>query len=361
MPPLAHALIVALVLGLPAGGSRSRLEPLAPLSVPRAVHTATSLADGGILVVGGCSTPGCELGSRDAMVAERWDPATRRFAPAGSLREWRDDHTATRLQDGRVLVAGGWGANGVLASTELYEPRSRLFVPGPSMAARRAGATATLLQDGRVLLAGGFVGNRPTSANAEVFVPGPDAVRPVGRLSVPRGAHAAALLRDGRVLVVGGLSRGRVVPSTEIFDPRRGRFSPGPALRVPRYKAAAVTLRDGRVLVVGGAADIEGSRVYRTTELYDPRRDRFSAGPLLVQARYKLAGSVVRVGRSAVLVAGGGTGPEVLDVATGHCHLVGSYGRRLLFTTATASPRGVLLAGGYDERIAPTAAAWLFR
>jgi hypothetical protein len=182
-------------------------------------------------------------------------------------------------------------------------------------------------------------------------------------MSAPRGAHVAARLADGRVLVVGGLSRGRVVATTELFDPRTGRFSGGPSLRLPRYKAAAVTLRDGRVLVVGGSADIEGERTYRSTELYEPTRNRFVAGPLMQHARYKLRDAVILLPGGDVLVAGAAPVPELWRRSTNRfVPVTGTVGRSRLFATASVlRSGGVLLAGGYDLGVTPTAQAWLYR
>ncbi len=222
---LAAAVVFVLPLASAAGGAPPSIVPAGKMSVPRAVHTATALAGGNVLIVGGCSSPGCELRGVEGRLAELYDTREGRFVPTGDLGEWRDDHVASRLPDGRVLVAGGWGVGGVLSTTELYDPVLRRFVPGPAMHSRRAGATATALGNGTVLVAGGFTGNKPTIARAEAFVPAAEAFRAVGAMRAPRGAHAAALLKDGRVLVVGGLSRGRVVATTEIFDPRTGRFT----------------------------------------------------------------------------------------------------------------------------------------
>lgn len=359
MKAFALALLALLLAGAADPG---RVAPVAEMSVARAVHTATTLADGRVLVVGGCTTPGCELGGNEGAVAELYDQEARRFERTGSLNEWRDDHTATLLRDGRVLVAGGWGVGGVLGSSELFDPRAGTFAVGPRMGSRRAGMTATVLRDGRVLVAGGFTDNRPTVALADVFVPAENRFRPVGPMATPRGAHAAARLADGRVLVIGGLSRGRVVASSEFFDPKTGRFTRGPALRLPRYKAAAVTLPDGRVLVVGGSADIEGRRLYRSTEIYEPRRERFVPGPLLRHARYKIRDAVAVLRGGDVLVAGSAPVPELWRQSSGRFVAVaGTLGRTRLFATASPLRSGeVLLVGGYDLGISPTAQAWLY-
>ncbi len=359
---LALAALTASATHAVRGAPSRAVLPAGAMHVPRAVHTATRLAGGDVLIVGGCTVSGCELGGDDGRTAEIFDAHDQQFVRAGELHEWRDDHVAALLRDGRVLVAGGWGANGVIATSELYDPARRTFVLGPRMRSRRAGATATVLRDGRVLIAGGFTDNRPTVAGAEVFVPGSDRFRAVGRMSIPRGAHVAALLSDGRVLIAGGLSNGRVVASTELFDPRTGRFSRGPSLKVPRYKAAAITLADGRALIIGGSADIEGTIVYRTTEIYDPRWNRFRSGPRMRHARYKLTGSVVLLPDNRVFVAGGAETPELFDpVAARFQPVQGGIDTTRLFLTATLVGDGsVLLVGGYDLNVTPTGQAWRY-
>jgi Kelch motif len=347
-----------------AAGHLARPTPTitaaAPMAAARAVHTATRLGDGRVLVVGGCSARGCELDAGAAAIAEIYDPTRNRFGATGRLSEWRDDHTATRLPDRRVLVTGGWGERGVLATSETFDPRTGEFTQGPRMASRRAAATATLLRDGRVLVAGGFTDNRPTTASAEVFAR--DGFSAVGPMVAPRGAHVAALLPDGRVLVAGGFSRGTVVASTELFDPRTGRFASGPPMLVPRYKAAAVELADGRVLVIGGAADVEGSRPYASSEIYDPRLNRFLPGPRMRSPRYKITGSVVRIAGGDVLVAGGAAGAELLNVKTMRFRPIrGSLGQARYFLTATRLRDRVLLIGGYNRSITPTARVWIYR
>jgi Kelch motif/Galactose oxidase, central domain len=365
MRPVAFVVAaLAATISTAAAGNLARPKPAiissAPMVVARAVHTATLLGDGRVLVVGGCSTDGCELEPGAAARAEIYDPKRGAFTLGGRLGTWRDDHTATRLRDGRVLVAGGWGEGGVLSTTETFDPRTGEFSSGPQMASPRAGATATLLRDGRVLVAGGFTDNRPTTSSAELFTK--SGFTAVGPLRAPRGAHVAARLPDGRVLVAGGFSRGRVVASTEIFDPRTGRFAPGPAMRVPRYKAAAVELADGRVLVIGGAADVEGQRTYSTTEIYDPRRNRFLPGPRMRSPRYKITGSVARLPGGDVLVAGAAARAERLSLKTMRFRLVpGSLGQAWLFLTATRIGNRVLLVGGYNRSITPTAKTWVYR
>ena len=345
---------------LPTAASGLRLIQVGSMAVPRAVQTSTRLADGRVLVAGGCTDAGCNLGSAGGATAEIFDPRTRAFKPTGRMHISRDDHQAVLLSDGRVLIAGGWTAQGVTVTTELFDPRRGTFAMGPPMGTPRAGFTAVAMADGRVLLAGGETAAHDNTATAEVFDPRRYAMQAVGDMSVPRSAHAATLLPNGHVLVAGGISRGVIVASAEEFDPATGRFRAVGSMRTARYKAGSVTLADGRALVIGGAPDVEASRPFVSTEVYDPATSTFSAGPSMAHGRYKLIDSVVRLGSGDVVVAGGAPTPEIYDAREGVFRSVqGTLGATRLFLTATGLDRGVLLVGGYDLRIQPTAAAWV--
>ena len=362
-------IVVAVAASVTAAGAAApdgRLVPASQMSTPRAVQTETALEDGTVLVAGGCTNAGCELGSPESDTAEVFDPATNRFTRVGRMSGGsRDDHVAVLLRDGRVLLAGGWGASpaGPLDTTELFDPKSRSFSAGPRLGVGRGGLAAIRLLDGRVLLAGGFTGNRPTTNAAELFDPATNTIAPTGQMRVPRGGQSAALLPDGRVLVAGGMSNGRVVASAEVYDPASGRFTATGKMRIARYKTAAVTLRNGNVLVIGGSADVDGTQLFASTELYDPATRRFRTGPPMHLSRYKLTGSTVVLPTGDVLVAGGALQVELYDARRRTFRLVpGRLDHTRLFLTAAALPGGrALLVGGYDKAIRPTAATWIYR
>ncbi len=348
MRVLAAALIVTAVAG---GG----LQPARDMRVPRAVHTATALADGRVLVAGGCIDPGCESATA---TTELYDPVKRRFVPGPRLTRPRVGHAAVRLRDGSVLVLGGWTGGVPTASAErLVGGR---FVATGSMLSARGAPTATRLRDGRVLVVAG-TGGSETLASAELYDPATGRFSATGSLARSRQAHTATLLGDGRVLVTGGSDGADVLSTAELYDPATGRFAPTGELSVPRHKHAAVLLRDGRVLVVGGsdARDFRGR--YRTTETWSPATGRFTAAPLLHEARFKLGDAVVRLRSGDVLVAGSGDTVERLRPG-GRFADAGEIGGPFMFATATVLADGrVLVAGGYDDAITPTAGAWLYR
>ena len=339
-----------------------RLAPTGAMAMPRAVATATRLVDGRVMIAGGCTDSGCDLGSAGGETAELYDPAAGTFSRTGDLTVWRDDHAAIALPDGRVLLVGGWGADGLLDSTDVYDPATGSFAPGPPMHSGRAGDVPVELADGRVLIAGGFLGNRPTTTAAEVFDPTSLKMTPTGDLGRPRGAYAAARLADGRVLVAGGLSDGVVTPTAELYDPQTGTFSATGDMAIPRYKGGAIALPDGRILVFAGSGDIDGTITYNSSELYDPATGTFSPGPTMAHARYKVAESTIRLGSGDYLLTAGAPEPELFDVAALAFRPVeGSLGAtRLFLAAAPIDDHRVLLSGGYDRVIRPTDQAWVF-
>ena len=374
------ALILAdLVLagGTPASSPPSRpaevLAPTGSMHVPRAVHTATLLSDGRVLVAGGMQKNGVFEDT-----AELYDPASGRFETLPKLAARRVGHSATLLPNGKVLIAGGTGGRrfeggrwigDVAASAELYDPATRTFRPTGSMGTPRAHQAAVLLADDRVLVAGGYAGADSNAlSSAEIYDPASGVFLPAGSLATARVADIAVLLQDGRVLVPGGTDgAGNVLATCEIFDPRKNAFGPAGPMIAARRKHGAVLLASGRVLVVGGsdARDWRGQKT--EAEIFDPASNLFAPAASMGLRRFKMALAVALLRDGRVLVAGGAAAPEVYDPAKGAFQPVsGGYGQARYYATATLLADGrVLVAGGYGAGTASegplsTTDAWLF-
>ncbi len=228
------------------------------------VRTAAPLSDGGALLTGGLTGRPSPVNN----VVDRYDAVSAQWRSATPMLHVRVLHTATRLNDGRVLVVGGLSCcqfpnpstEFFTNTAEIYDPALDRFTPTGTMTVARGGHAAAVLPDGRVLIAGGS-GNDPATAprGTEIFDPATGQFSPGGDLQAARDSHAAVTLADGRVLVIGGevpsVVAGRSgvgIPATEIFDPSTGLWTAGPTLH-PAFFAATVTmLGNGKVLVFGG-------------------------------------------------------------------------------------------------------------
>ncbi len=196
-------------------------SPTGAMSTARAGHSATLLSTGEVLIVGGTDSGGWPLAS-----AELYNPASGTFSPTGALGTKREEHTAALLLDGRVLVAGGYGQVGsgplsALDSAEIYDRGAGSFSPTGSMLLPREYPTATRLLNGKVLVAGGTLDlyAQPTLAWAELFDPDTGAFSLVGSMGTARVHHRATLLDDGRVLIAGGYGWGNYLFFSELFVP----------------------------------------------------------------------------------------------------------------------------------------------
>lgn len=257
---------------------------------------AIRLQDGRVLVLGGD-------------IAEFYDPVTNTVLPAGRPIASRIDSTATLLADGRVLVAGGRmrpnASLEVSASSELFDPATGTFTAGPAMTTPRIGDTATALQDGTVLLAGGRDESHFFAA-ADLYSPRDNTTVRVENMQTARAFASATALPDGRVLILGGATGGPSIRSAELYDPLTQSFRLLAATTSEeRIGASATRLQDGTVLIAGGAfihcAD-DGCSATDSSELYDPVAERFRPGPAMVNTRTDH--TAIALADGSVLMAG---------------------------------------------------------
>jgi len=322
------------------------------LNQARIAQKSVLLANGDVLVTGG-RTASAALTS-----TELYDPLTEVFSLTGSMSTSRWSHTATLLPDGRVLVAGGFtgfvpgNAQAVTDTAEIYDPATGTWTPTAPMNTRRALHTATLLDNGLVLVAGGRTcsGPPPATCNfsfrtdtAELFDPATGTWTPTGSMNAPRHTTSAVKLADGRVLVPAGFAAADPFGTSntaDLYDPATGTWSLTDNLNVSRARQGGMLLPDGTVLVGPGSRSTTcgppvcnnggppfSAVIVDTTELFDPATLdwRLTAGKPLLPGRFNFQQAVLPNGQA--LMAGGFGGPdateapqrsaEVYDPATG--------------------------------------------
>jgi hypothetical protein len=205
------------------------------------------LQNGNVLVTGG-------TGSDALNSAELYDPYSGTWSRTGNLITGRLWHTATQLQNGKVLIAGGLlgvapNMGQSKGSAELYDPVSGAWTPTGDLNNDRSQHTATLMHDGRVLVASGdnpYDDYGGANGTAEIYDPGTATWSNTGSLHVIRDSHTATLLPSGKVLVTGGVHFSAET-SAELYDPASGTWAPSDGLRIPRFFGHTATLlSDGR-------------------------------------------------------------------------------------------------------------------
>ena len=252
----------------------------------------TLLEDGSVLITGGrtskASDPtGCSpllysdgLGVQTAD-AYLYHPATDEIAAIAPMTAPRSGHATVRLDDGRVLLAGGNGidADGsarALATAELFDPASTTFMTTGSLETTRGWTAAlsghvepyaTRLDDGTVLVRGGvgfsegsfidpMVGEIYDPIAGSFRTPGPDAETTARPVALPAN---------------GGC--GLVDVCVDWYDPSSGSFSRAWRSRGnPDHQAAVLVIDGTRAYLVDGwrvtlrdlARDTEGEVPWAT-------------------------------------------------------------------------------------------------
>ncbi len=301
-------LVKAAVLQVPTG----TWAPGGAMAQPRADSSAVLLQDGRVLITGGDGASGplatAEFFNTDGSVS-----------PAVPMNVARSGHISVVLQDGRVLVGGGTVAGGgATNAAEIYDPIANTWTSlAGGMMEARSGATEALLQDGRVAVAGGQNGS-VVSSTIEIFDPLAGNFSFAGTLSSPRTQHAMGMLGDGRVMIIGGSNGTTAVASSDIYDPATRSIAPGPSLATPRSGHSATTLLDGRVLVAGGnhtVINADGTSTptdLASAEIFDLSTGTFSAvASALATARQGHLAFLLPHNNNVLIVGGTSAGTAV--------------------------------------------------
>lgn len=254
------------------------------MSDKRQYHTATRLNDGRVLVAGGFGfTRGSSTAYTVFNTAEIYDLTKKTFSQTGLMQTYRMGHTAILLPNGKVWITGGSGESTAISTTEFYDPSSNTFTPAGSKANFTGGGhTLTLLPSELVLVAGG----NSTSAQLYDYKSNTFIKNATMTAAHPRQNHAATLLQDGTVLITGGTwpnpqtkMSGGTFDSAELYHPTTNTFTAiASHMAIPRFSHSAELLPDGTVLITGtgNRGGDTSTRCPKTAEIYDPKTQLFT-------------------------------------------------------------------------------------
>jgi len=289
------------------------------MTTNRSHHAAVLLTNGQVLVVGGLTGIGNSPSPLSS--SETYDPATGVWtATTNSPADARWDHTATLLQSGKVLVAGG-NINVSpydLSSAALYNPLTGAWTATGSMVVGRDLHTATLLPSGQVLVAGGFGG----SNSAELYDPATEKWQLTGTMPNVLWSHTATLLPNGKVLVAGGTTNyppfgfnvTNVLSSADIYDPSTEMWCQTSPMTSPRIYHTATVLPNGKLLVTGGSSNYSAfPAAFSSSEIYEPSTGRWLTNGFMNTAHTHQTATLLVNGQ--VLIAGGYSNSGILSNA----------------------------------------------
>lgn len=370
---------------LPGGPAGEAQAPAATMTYSRALHTATLLRDGRVLIVGGvrCVDPNnvdCFFGVQKS---ELYDFRSETVVATGNAKAFRIGHRASLLLDGRVLISGGCLTPKcneaplpvtVNDSLELYDPATGEFsLSAAKMSESRGGHTSTVLPDGRVLLTGGCITATcvapPYRSSVDIYDPETDALEALPPMSRARAEHTATLLPSGKVMIVGGRDASGTVAESELIDPVSKTVTQVPRPFEARAGHAAVLMPGGAVLLAAGSSESGLTTLTRSAEYYSESGASLLL-PLLKQGHFWSEQGGVRLLSGKLLMFGGSTlltelatgtgsgedtpqeqGVDLFDPLAGFGTGVFAYSRRLPTplggNTATRLPSGrIALIGG---------------
>jgi hypothetical protein len=290
------------------------------------------LTNGLVLAAGGVTAG---FGGGPLSACELYSPATALWTNTGSMKMARFGHTAVRLTNGQVLVAGGISNSTTWASSELYNPATSTWSPTGNLNTPRSFASAFLLTNGTVLVVGGQDSNSTILSSAEIYDPATGLWRyTASPMLMAQYQPISQLLPDGQVLVAGGSTNGTVSGFSELYDPVGDSWSQTGSMNLPRESAGSVLLNNGIVLVAGGD-DGDGNSL-TNAELYDPGTGIWTVTGAMLEGRNGLFPMVLLANGQALATGGF---PANNDRSTGTAELYTTTLSSILLTNPT------LLAG----------------
>jgi len=265
-----------------------------PMLKSRLHHKLVYLEDNGLLVdrvlaVGGYKEKSCEI----------YNIETGRWSFADTLNSRRMfGQTVTLLKNGTVLIAGGFDVNDSIHESfqlnecQIYYPNDDKWILADLLKIGRRDHTATLLNDGNVLVTGGF-----NSSSCEIFNTSTLKWKVVHSMSQNRYSHSAILLNSGKILVSGGIGSDGVPLSTcELYDPSTDNWQDVNPMSIPRSYHKSIKLNDSLVLFFGGEWGDEWWEIYNVSTFSSIFVDEFPFNKNIQTAHLLPDSTVISIG-----------------------------------------------------------------
>ena len=327
------------------------------------------------------------------------------FSAAASLNNARYQHSATVLNDGRVLVAGGTDGQALITESELFDPQANAWTLLSNLVTTQTdaymidatGAFATVRQlhqatkmvNGNVLITGGFGAER-LDANQQpvgeilkgawLFDAAANKFTKVTDMPENRGWHEAALLSNGNVLVAAGMDQNVAASliSSAQFDANANTWTS--AQMTAKHTWGAALSVGNSTIIVGGVDATGGQQGIQISGLPSSRVEVFNAQGNAWQAGNDNADHVFNMGRAtdtqgkAFLAGGQGVDQtagtvKILDIIEIYDPVAGTWStnaaklqtpRFVPEVDEISTTSDMLIVGGVDGAGAPLASCELW-
>ncbi|MCX6174926.1 MAG: T9SS type A sorting domain-containing protein [Ignavibacteriales bacterium] len=248
----------------------------------RRYHAGIQLDNGNILITGGYGVSGPASNG-----AEIFNITNFKWGTAISMNKGRGDHNLVKLNDGSILAIGGYSEK----TCEILDKNLTNWIFTDSLKMSRwYGQSVVIMQNGNVMIIGGYKGslNDPSQRaikECEIYNYSGKFWEITSELNIGRFGHTATVLKDERVIVIGGntINNGVILlNSCEIFNPITKSWTTVAPMHYSRAGHSATLLSNGKVLVVGGKQAI--------SELYNPSTDTWEeVGPVMLASGHNNA------------------------------------------------------------------------
>ncbi|MED5374499.1 MAG: kelch repeat-containing protein [Myxococcota bacterium] len=243
--------------------------------------TATLLQDGRVLIAGG--GPSLDYMENDALAqAVLFDPSTGTFSELLDLEEARVDHQAVPFHNGDVALISGISASNAIRQIEIYRAADDSIEPAAQLGTFNPSAAPLGLEG--ILICGGMDLGDEAFTDECFILDFSGNLSDAAPLPAPRGALQLTQLTDGLVLATGGASvNGEAETDAWLYDVAEDAWTEAGPLNIARARHKTVPLPDGSALVIGGAAELQpntlpvpGGDQISCVERFDPTDQSFA-------------------------------------------------------------------------------------